>query len=85
MISVNNIIARLIRRLIYMELSQNQILVLKRKKGERNLTINALAKEIGVSRWTVSRIINGTKTNFNSPVVKKVNNWLIDEMVKDGE
>lgn len=62
-----------------MQLSQKQVLALKRKKGERNLTIDQLASEIGVSRFTISRIITNSKQNLTRTTVKKVNDWLIDE------
>ena len=62
-----------------MQLSQKQVLALKRKKGERNLTIDRLASEIGVSRFTISRIITNTKQNLTRTTVEKVNDWLIDE------
>ena len=62
-----------------MQLSQKQVLALKRKKGERNLNIDRLASEIGVSRFTISRIITNSKQNLTRTTVKKVNDWLIDE------
>ena len=62
-----------------MQLSQKQVLALKRKKVERNLTIDRLASEIGVSRFTISRIITNSKQNLTRTTVKKVNDWLIDE------
>ena len=62
-----------------MQLSQKQVLALKRKKCERNLTIDRLASEIGVSRFTISRIITNSKQNLTRTTVKKVNDWLIDE------
>ena len=62
-----------------MQLSQKQVLALQRKKGERNLTIDRLASEIGVSRFTISRIITNSKQNLTRTTVKKVNDWLIDE------
>ena len=62
-----------------MQLTQKQVLALKRKKGERNLTIDRLANEIGVSRFTISRIITNSKQNLTRTTVKKVNDWLIDE------
>lgn len=65
--------------MIKMKLSKQQLLALRRKRGEKNLTINDLAKEIGVSRFTISRIINSDSQNLTSTTVKKVNDWIIDE------
>ena len=67
------------KRGVTMQLSQKQVLALKRKKGERNLTIDRLASEIGVSRFTISRIITNSKQKLTRTTVKKVNDWLIDE------
>ena len=62
-----------------MKLSSKQILALKRKRGERNLTIDDLADEIGTSRFTISRILHNESQNLTSTTVKKVNDWLIDQ------
>ncbi len=62
-----------------MKLSSQQLIALKRKRGEKNLTICELANEIGVSRFTVGRIINNDEQNLTSSTVKKVNDWLIDQ------
>lgn len=66
-------------RNISMKLSSQQLIALKRKRGEKNLTIYELANEIGVSRFTISRIINNDCQNVTSTTVKKVNDWLIDQ------
>lgn len=62
-----------------MKLSSQQLIALKRKRGEKNLTICELANEIGVSRFTAGRIINNDEQNLTSSTVKKVNDWLIDQ------
>ena len=62
-----------------MKLTTNQVLALKRKQGERSLTNIELANEIGVSRFTIGRIINDDKHNLTSTTVKKVNDWIIDQ------
>lgn len=62
-----------------MRLSRQQLVALKRKRGERNLSIAELAKEIGVSRFTISRIINNSGQNLTSTTAKKVNDWIINE------
>lgn len=66
-------------RNVSMKLSSQQLIALKRKRGEKNLTIYELANEIGVSRFTISRIINNDCQNVTSTTVKKVNDWLIDQ------
>ena len=62
-----------------MKLSSEQILALKRKRGERNLTIDELANEVGTSRFTISRILHNNSQNLTSTTVKKVNDWIIDQ------
>lgn len=63
-----------------MKLTKQQVLALKRKRGEKNLNYSELAKQIGVSRWTISRIINN-EPNLTSTTVVKVKDWLIDEYI----
>ncbi|MBW8038054.1 XRE family transcriptional regulator [Lactobacillus helveticus] len=62
-----------------MKLSSKQILALKRKRGERNLTVDELANEVGTSRFTISRILHNDSQNLTSTTVKKVNDWIIDQ------
>ncbi|HJF19101.1 MAG TPA: helix-turn-helix domain-containing protein [Enterococcus columbae] len=62
-----------------MKLTTKQILALKRKRGERNLTIDELANEVGTSRFTISRILHNNSQNLTSTTVKKVNDWIIDQ------
>ena len=37
-----------------MKLSENQVIAIKRKRGELDMSINGLEKATGVSRWTFS-------------------------------
>lgn len=63
-----------------MQLTKKQVIALKRKRGERNLSTGELAQEIGVSYYTMHRIINGgTSRNLTSTTARKVNNWIIDQ------
>ncbi len=62
-----------------LKLSSKQILALKRKRGERNLTIDELANEVGTSRFTISRILHNNSQNLTSTTAKKVNDWIIDQ------
>lgn len=64
-----------------MKLSSKQVLALKRKRGERNLTIDELANEVGTSRYTISRILHNSSQNLTSTTVKKINDWIIDQYV----
>lgn len=64
-----------------MKLTTKQILALKRKRGEKNLTIDELANEVGTSRFTISRILHNDSQNLTSTTVKKVNDWIIDQYI----
>lgn len=66
-----------------MELSQQQIIAMKRKRGELNLTIKELSKDIGISRWTIDNIFKRNHTNVNTITFERINNWLIDEYTKN--
>lgn len=39
-----------------MKLSENQVIAIKRKRGELDMSINGLEKATGVSRWTLISI-----------------------------
>lgn len=47
-----------------------------RKRGELNLNLSQLAKETGVSIWTLSPILSGKRTNVNRTTIEKLDNWL---------
>ena len=62
-----------------MKLSNQQITAIKRKRGELNLTTSKLADETGISRYTLSDIINRNKRNVQQKTFLKLNNWLIEQ------
>lgn len=66
-----------------MQLTEKQVLAIKRKRGELDLTMNALAEITGVSKWTLIDIFKHHHRNVNSITFKKLNDWLIDEYTKD--
>ncbi len=65
-----------------MQLTEDQFKVLKRKRGELNLTLTALADEIGVTRRTMTKIINHN-TPIKPQTAKKVNDWIIKQYMND--
>lgn len=65
-----------------MQLSEDQFKALKRKRGELNLTLTALAGEIGVTRRTMTKIINHN-TPIKPQTAKKVNDWIIKQYMND--
>lgn len=63
-----------------MKLSSSQILALKRKRGELNISVLEISRETGVSRWTLDKIFKGEKTNIYKSTFDKLNNWLINQL-----
>ena len=62
-----------------MKLSENQVIAIKRKRGELDMSIRGLEKATGVSRWTLIDIFKHDHRNVNSKTFKKLNDWLINE------
>ncbi len=65
-----------------MQLTEDQYKALKRKRGELNLTLTALAEEIGVTKPTIIKIINHN-TPIKPQTAKKVNDWIIKQYMND--
>jgi DNA-binding Xre family transcriptional regulator len=64
---------------ILMMLTKDQLLLLRRKKGELNLTLSELSHQIGISRTTGRKIVMGKVSNFHNKTIEKVNDWLIKQ------
>lgn len=62
-----------------MMLTKDQLLLLRRKKGELNLTLSELSHQIGISRTTGRKIVMGKVSNFHNKTIEKVNDWLIKQ------
>ena len=62
-----------------MKLSENQVIAIKRKRGELDMSINGLEKATGVSRWTLISIFEHDHRNVSSKTFKKLNDWLINQ------
>lgn len=60
------------------KISNEFITDLKRKRGEKNISVLELANQTGVSRWTLAKILKGTTKNFQNDTILKLNNWLED-------
>lgn len=56
------------------------ITALKRARGERNLKVNQLAKETGVSRWTLDKLLKGEGTNVQNRTMHYLNDWLYKQV-----
>lgn len=66
-----------------MQLSDQQVTAIKRKRGELDLSITNLANITGVSKWTLIDIFKHNHRNVTSITFKKLNDWLIDEYNND--
>ena len=65
-----------------MKLTEKQLHLLRRRKGELNISINTLAGIVGISRWTMAKIIN-FNANVRPTTASKVNEWLLDQYSAD--
>ncbi len=63
-----------------MQLTHEQLLGLRRIKGERNITITALADEMAISRFSLSRALKGQEIRPTN--VKIINDWLLKQYIK---
>lgn len=59
-----------------MKLESKQLEEFRAARGRRNITIKTLAKEVGVSRYTISNIINGKADGLNKDTLNKVIAWI---------
>ena len=66
-----------------MELTDQQVTAIKRKRGELDLSIVGLANATGVSKWTLIDIFKHDHRNVNSATLKKLNDWLINQYNHD--
>ena len=62
-----------------MKLTEKQVTAIKRKRGELDLSITALATATKVSKWTLIDIFKHNHRNVTKTTFKKLNDWLIDE------
>jgi len=63
-----------------MLLTEKQLLALRRLKGEKNITISALAEEMNISRFALSRALNNQ--SLRPANVKIINDWLLEQYIK---
>lgn len=61
------------------QLSNKQVTAIKRKRGELGLSIAGLARQVGLSRWTLYNIFNENARMVSSTTYRKLSDWLIDE------
>lgn len=62
-----------------MYLSDKQVIAIKRKRGELNLSVLGLSRQLGLSRWTLDNIFKRNHRKVTPATYKKLSDWLIDE------
>lgn len=62
-----------------MYLSENQVIAIKRKRGELNISVLGLSRELGLSRWTLDNIFKRNHRKVTPATYKKLSDWLINE------
>ena len=60
-----------------MQLTDGQVIAIKRKRGELNLSISDLARQTGVNRWTLSDILSNDHRHVSKATYQNLTNWLI--------
>lgn len=60
-------------------LTDKQVIAIKRKRGELNLSTVALGRELGLSRWTLDNIFKRNHRKVTPATYKKISGWLINE------
>lgn len=61
------------------QLSDKQIIAIKRKRGELGLSIAGLARQVGLSRRTIYNIFMDNSRPVTPTTYRKLSDWLIDE------
>ncbi|TLQ03785.1 helix-turn-helix transcriptional regulator [Pediococcus stilesii] len=56
--------------------NQNFFVAVRRKRGELNISVNELARQTGVSRWTLDKILKGRTNSLRPSTIRKINEWL---------
>lgn len=62
-----------------MQLTENQVTAIKRKRGELDLSITSLANATNISKRTLIDIFKHDHRNVTKTTFRKLNDWLIDE------
>ena len=62
-----------------MTLTDKQVIAIKRKRGELNISVLGLSRELGLSRWTLDNIFKRNHRKVTPATYKKLSDWLIDE------
>lgn len=56
--------------------SPELILALRRKRGEQNISVAELARQTGLSGWTLRHLLNEQRDDVRPSTLAKLNEWL---------
>lgn len=62
------------------KLSNDLMKALRRQRGENNISVLELARQTGVSRWTLDKILKGTTNSVRPTTISKLNEWLYKQI-----
>ncbi|WP_191363754.1 helix-turn-helix domain-containing protein [Limosilactobacillus oris] len=60
-------------------LTDKQVIAIKRKRGELNLSVLDLSRQLGLSRWTLDNIFKRGHRKVTPATYRKLSDWLIAE------
>ncbi len=63
-----------------MKVTEDLTKALGRKRGELNISVLELARQTGVSRWTLDKILKNRAGNINPTTLNKLNVWLYEHV-----
>ncbi|GIQ95581.1 helix-turn-helix domain-containing protein [Lactiplantibacillus plantarum] len=63
-----------------MKVTNDLTKALGRKRGELNISVMELARQTGVSRWTLDKILSNRADNINPTTLNKLNGWLYEHV-----
>lgn len=63
-----------------MQVNQDMLIALRRKRGEQNLSVIELSRQTGISRWTLDKLLSGKREDIRPSTADKLNNWLYQFM-----
>ena len=61
-----------------MQLTEQQVIAIKKKRGELDYTVSQLADITHVNRRTLTQIFKHGHRNVNKETFEKLNNWIIE-------
>lgn len=61
-------------------INESMLRAIKRQRGELNLKVSDLAKQTSLSRFTLYRVLNGTREYVTDKTYNALNEWLYQKL-----